>query len=42
LDALAAGIAWKKVNWVLDADFRDYCSSLDHRWLERLRAPDCG
>jgi len=24
------------VNWVLDADFRDYFSSLDHRWLERL------
>jgi group II intron reverse transcriptase/maturase len=36
LDALAAGIAGKKVNWVLDADFRDYFSSLDHRWLERF------
>jgi group II intron reverse transcriptase/maturase len=24
------------VNWVLDADFRDYFSSLDHRWLERF------
>ena len=31
LDALAAGIVRKKVNWVLDADFRDYFSSLDHR-----------
>ena len=30
LDALAAGIVGKKVNWVLDADFRDYFSSLDH------------
>ena len=36
LDALAAGIVRKKVNWVLDADFRDYFSSLDHRWLEKF------
>src|SRR5918999_3483495 len=36
LDALAAGIVGRKVNWVLDADFRDYFSSLDHRWLERF------
>jgi RNA-directed DNA polymerase len=36
LDALAAGIMRKKVNWVLDLDFRDYFSSLDHRWLERF------
>jgi RNA-directed DNA polymerase len=35
LDALAAGIK-RKVSWVLDADFRDYFSSLDHRWLERF------
>ncbi len=36
LDALAAGIVGKKVNWVLDADFSDYFSSLDHQWLERF------
>jgi len=36
LDALAAGIVGKKVNWVLDADLCDYFSSLDHRWLERF------
>ena len=36
LDALATGIQRKRVNWVLDADFRDYFSSLDHRWLERF------
>ena len=36
LDALAAGIARKKVNWVLDADFREFFTSLDHRWLERF------
>jgi RNA-directed DNA polymerase len=36
LDALAVGIRRKRVNWVLDADFSDYFSSLDHRWLERF------
>ena len=36
LDALAAGIVGTKVNWVLDADFSDYFSSLDHQWLERF------
>src|SRR5450755_23111 len=35
LDALAVGIK-KKVSWVLDLDFRDYFSRLDHRWLERF------
>jgi RNA-directed DNA polymerase len=36
LDALATGITRKRVNWVLDADFRDYFSSLDHQSLERF------
>ena len=36
LDALAAGIMGKKVNWVLDADFSDYFSRLDHQRLERF------
>jgi len=36
LDALAAGIGGKKVNWVLDADFSDYFSRLDHQWLVRF------
>ncbi len=36
LDALAAGIVGQKVNWVLDADFRDYFSSLDHQWLVKF------
>lgn len=36
LDALATAIRRKRVNWVLDADFRDYFSSLDHRWLVRM------
>src|SRR5664279_1212275 len=36
LDALAAGIVGKKLNWVLDADFSDYFSSLDHQWLMKF------
>ena len=36
LDALAVGIVGKKVNWVLDADFSDYFSSLDHQWLVKF------
>ena len=36
LDALAAGIVDKKVNWVLDADFSDYFSSLDHQRLVKF------
>jgi RNA-directed DNA polymerase len=33
LDALAAGIYNQKVNWVLDADIRDFFGSLDHSTL---------
>ena len=36
LDALAAGIERKKVNWVLDADIRDFFGQLDRGWLERF------
>jgi RNA-directed DNA polymerase len=36
LDALAVGIDRKKVNWVLDADIRDFFTSLDHGWLEKF------
>ncbi len=36
LDALAVGTERKKVNWVLDADFRDFFTSLDHSWLVRF------
>jgi RNA-directed DNA polymerase len=43
LDALAVGITRKKVNWVLDADIRDFFGQLDHVWFgEVLGAPDCG
>jgi RNA-directed DNA polymerase len=36
LDALATGITRKRVNWVLDADIRDFFTSLDQGWLERF------
>jgi RNA-directed DNA polymerase len=36
LDALAVGISRKKVDWVLDADIRDFFTSLDHGWLQKF------
>ena len=32
-DALTAGIVWKKVNWILDADIRGFFDNLDHGHL---------
>ena len=37
LDALAVGIWRKKVNWVLDADIRDFFTNLDHSTLAVMR-----
>ena len=36
LDALAVVITKRRVNWILDADIRDYFSKLDHSWLEKF------
>ena len=36
LDALATGILRKKVNWVLDADIRDFFNTIDHGWLKKF------
>lgn len=36
LDALAAGVYQKRVNWVLDADIRDFFTSLDHDWMRKF------
>ena len=36
LDALAVGIDRRKVNWVLDADIRDFFDRLDHDWLMKF------
>jgi group II intron reverse transcriptase/maturase len=36
LDALAVGIRFRKVNWVLDADIRGFFDTIDHEWLTRF------
>jgi group II intron reverse transcriptase/maturase len=36
LDALAVGVERKRVNWVLDADIRDFFGQLDHVWLRKF------
>lgn len=36
LDALAVGIERKKVNFVLDADIRDFYGTIDHGWLMKF------
>jgi RNA-directed DNA polymerase len=36
LDALAVGVTRRKVNWVLDADIRDFFGQLDQGWLLRF------
>ena len=36
LDALASGIRWKKVSWVLDADIRGFFDAIDHEWLVKM------
>jgi group II intron reverse transcriptase/maturase len=36
LDALTVGITSRRVNWVLDADIRDFFGQLDHSWLRKF------
>jgi group II intron reverse transcriptase/maturase len=36
LDALAVGIARKRVNWVLDADIRSFFDTMKHEWIVRF------
>jgi RNA-directed DNA polymerase len=36
LDALAAGIGSKKVNWVFDADIRGFFDAIDHGWMVKF------
>src|SRR5487761_595150 len=36
LDALTVGLKTKKVNWVLDADVRDFFTRLDQGWLGKF------
>jgi hypothetical protein len=36
LDALTAGIQWKRVNWVLDADIRGFFDNMGHEWTTKF------
>ena len=36
LDAIWVGIKQRKVNWILDADVRNFFGELDHKWLLRF------
>ena len=36
LDALAVGVTTRRVNWVLDADIRDFFGQLDRVWLGKF------
>jgi len=36
LDALAAGILRKKVNWVFEADIRGFFDAIDHGWMVKF------
>jgi RNA-directed DNA polymerase len=36
LDALAVGIRFKKISWILDADVRGYFDSINHDWMVRF------
>lgn len=36
LDALATAIMRKKVNWVFDADIRDFFNAIDHGWMVKF------
>lgn len=36
LDALYVAIMTRKVSWVLDADIRDFFSSIDHDWMVKF------
>jgi group II intron reverse transcriptase/maturase len=36
LDALTVGIQRRKVNWILDADYRSFFDTVSHSWLLRF------
>src|ERR1700689_5560616 len=38
LDALTAGIQWKRVNWVLDADIRGFFDNMNDEWTMKFVA----
>ena len=42
LDAVAVGIEKRKVNWVVDADFRKFFDTIDLQWVRRFMAHRIG
>ncbi len=36
LDAIWVGITKRKVNWILDADIRNFFGELDHKWMMKF------
>ena len=36
LDALAVGIRWKKISWILDADICGFYDNINHDWMMRF------
>ena len=36
LDAIWVGITRRKVNWILDADVRNFFGELDHKWMVKF------
>lgn len=42
LDAVAVAIEKRKINWVVDADFRKFFDTIDPRWLQRFVAQRIG
>jgi RNA-directed DNA polymerase len=36
LDALAIGIRFRKISWILDADVRGYFDAISHNWIQRF------
>ena len=42
LDALAVGITYTKVSWIVDADIRSFFDSMSHEWLIRFVEPRIG
>jgi len=36
LDALAVGMRFKKISWILDADIRGYFGAMNHDWLMKF------
>ena len=36
LDALAAGLCRKRVNWIVDADIQGFFDNLSHEWMLRF------